>query len=43
MIRNQQMLAKSRPELVVAFPGGKGTTNMIGLANKAGIKVREIV
>ena len=28
-IRNQEML-KENPQLVVAFPGGKGTANMVG-------------
>lgn len=36
-IRNQQMLDEGKPDLVIAFPGGKGTTNMVQLAAKAGI------
>lgn len=36
-IRNKQMLDEGKPDLVVAFPGGKGTTNMVQLAAKAGI------
>lgn len=28
-IRNAQMLDEGRPELVIAFPGGPGTRNMI--------------
>lgn len=28
-IRNQEMLIDGKPDLVVAFPGGKGTANMI--------------
>jgi hypothetical protein len=35
--RNQQMLDEGRPDLVVAFPGGKGTANMVSLAEKAGV------
>jgi len=42
-IRNQQMIDEGKPDLVVAFPGGKGTANMISKAKKAGIPVREIV
>jgi len=37
-IRNQEMLEES-PELVVAFPGGKGTADMVKRARRAGIKV----
>jgi len=42
-IRNQQMLDARKPSLVVAFPGGKGTADMIARARKAGIDVAEIV
>lgn len=38
-IRNQQMLDEGKPELVVAFPGGRGTADMCRRAEKAGIKV----
>lgn len=38
-IRNQQMLDEGKPNLVVAFPGGKGTRMMIELARKAGVEV----
>jgi hypothetical protein len=41
-IRNAQMLAKFRPDLVVAFPGGRGTADMVGKAEKAGIPVLRI-
>lgn len=36
--RNKAMLALG-PDLVVAFPGGRGTESMIGLAREAGIPV----
>lgn len=39
--RNRRMLAEGRPDLVVAFPGKKGTANMIAQANEAGIEVLE--
>lgn len=42
MIRNRQMLVGSKPDLVIAFPGGKGTANMVSLAKKAKVKVIEI-
>ena len=38
-IRNQQMLDEGRPDLVVAFPGGRGTADMVGRARSAGIEV----
>ena len=41
-IRNKQMLEEGKPDLVIAFPGGKGTANMVKLAREANIEVREI-
>lgn len=38
-VRNQQMLDEGKPDLVVAFAGGKGTEMMKELAMKAGIEV----
>jgi hypothetical protein len=38
-IRNQRMLDDGRPDLVIAFPGGKGTAGMMALSRQAGIKV----
>jgi hypothetical protein len=40
-IRNKRM-ADSRPDLVVAFPGGAGTANMVKIAREAGIEVIEV-
>ena len=40
--RNTQMLVEGKPDLVVAFPGGKGTAMMIKIARDAGVEVREI-
>lgn len=40
--RNQRMLDEGKPDLVVAFPGGKGTALMVELAKKAGVKVIEV-
>ena len=42
-LRNQRMLDEGRPDLVVAFPGGRGTADMVCRARAAGIEVREIV
>ena len=38
-IRNKQMLDEFKPNMVIAFPGGAGTQNMIRLARKAGVIV----
>ena len=38
-IRNKQMLDEGKPDLVIAFPGGKGTKMMVKLAKEAGIEV----
>lgn len=43
-IRNAQMLAEGKPDLVIAFrfPNSRGTQNMIDQAQKAGIPVEII-
>jgi hypothetical protein len=41
-IRNQQMLDEGNPDLVVAFPGGRGTADMVRRARKAGVEVRVV-
>lgn len=41
-IRNQRMLDEGKPELVLAFPGGRGTADMMRRAKAAGVPVREI-
>lgn len=38
-IRNQRMLDEGKPDLVVAFDGGRGTADMIDRAEKAGVRV----
>lgn len=38
-IRNELMLTRWRPDGVVAFPGNKGTRDMIMQAERAGVKV----
>jgi hypothetical protein len=40
-LRNAEMLHEYQPDGVIAFPGGKGTTDMIKKARQAGIKVWE--
>lgn len=37
--RNARMLAEGKPDLVLAFAGGKGTRNMIEQAETAGVPV----
>lgn len=37
--RNQQMLDNEKPDLVIAFPGGAGTEDMMRRAHKAGITI----
>ena len=39
-IRNQKMLDDYHPALVVAFPGGRGTADMVQRAIKRGVRVR---
>lgn len=42
MIRNRQMLKEAEPDYVIAFPGGRGTANMIQIARLAGVPVFEL-
>jgi hypothetical protein len=42
-MRNQRMLDEGKPDLVLAFPGGKGTADMVRRAKRAGIEVREVI
>ena len=41
-IRNRQMLEEGQPDLVVAFPGGSGTANMIKQALSARVAVTAV-
>lgn len=41
-IRNQQMLDAGKPDIVLAFPGGTGTADMVRKAKKAGVEVIEV-
>jgi hypothetical protein len=42
-IRNQRMIDEGKPDLVIAFPGGRGTADMVRRAQAAGIETRELV
>ena len=41
-IRNQWMLDYAMPDLVIAFPGGVGTANMVRIARNGKIDVYEV-
>lgn len=41
-VRNAKMLAEVKPDLVVAFPGGRGTADMVAKARHANIDVRQV-
>lgn len=41
-IRNKLMLETEKPDLVIAFDGGRGTQHMIKIAKQAKVKVIEI-
>lgn len=41
-IRNKRMIDEGKPDLVVAYPGGRGTANMVKQARAAGIRVQVI-
>jgi len=41
-LRNQRMLNEGKPNLVVAFAGGRGTANMVMQARGVGVEVIEI-
>lgn len=42
-LRNQKMVSKYKPHLVLAFPGGKGTADMVSRAKVACVEVRHPV
>ncbi|CAM3514606.1 DUF2493 domain-containing protein [Agrobacterium radiobacter] len=41
-IRNRKMLNEGKPDIVVAFPGGRGTADMVRRAEVAGIHIKKI-
>jgi len=42
-IRNKRMLVEGKPDFLIAFPGGKGTANMIKIAQNAKLPIRRIL
>ena len=41
-LRNARMLAEGKPDLVLAFPGGRGTEDMVRKAEAAGVRVQRV-
>ena len=41
-LRNQRMLTEGKPDRVVAFPGGRGTRDMVRKARRAGVEIYEV-
>jgi len=41
-LRNERMLVEGKPDVVFAFPGGRGTADMTARARRAGVKVIEV-
>lgn len=42
-MRNQFMLEDSRPDMLIAFPGGAGTADMVHRAAEAGLPIRRFI
>jgi 2-keto-3-deoxy-L-rhamnonate aldolase RhmA len=42
-LRNQRMLDVWHPDVVVAFPGGRGTASMVRLAQRANVPVSTVL
>lgn len=38
-VRNREMLVEHKPHAILAFPGGRGTTSMVVMAQRAGLPV----
>lgn len=41
-VRNQQMVDEGKPQLLIAFPGGNGTRDMMNRCLTAGIPIKQI-
>ena len=41
-IRNAKMLSEGKPDVVLAFPGGRGTADIVQKARAAGVPVIEV-
>lgn len=40
--RNKRMLEFTKPELCIAFPGGRGTANMMRISREAGVELIDV-
>ena len=40
-LRNERMIVESKPDLVIAFPGGEGTADLVSRAKAAGVPVEQ--
>lgn len=40
--RNRKMLSEGKPDIVIAFPGGRGTADMVSAAIDAGVRVIKV-
>jgi predicted Rossmann-fold nucleotide-binding protein len=40
-LRNERMIVESKPDLVIAFPGGEGTADLVSRAKVAGVPVEQ--
>lgn len=41
-LRNARMIAEAKPDICIAFPGGRGTADCVSKARAAGIEVIEV-
>lgn len=41
-LRNRRMLEGFKPDVVIAFPGGPGTADMVSISREAGLDVWEV-
>jgi hypothetical protein len=41
-VRNQQMLDEGQPDMTLALPGGRGTTDMVLKSRAAGVKTKTL-
>lgn len=42
-IRNRQMIMEGKPDLLIAFPGGRETADMVRQAREAKIEIQDIL
>lgn len=41
-LRNERMLREGMPDVIVAFPGGRGTAHMVRISTEAGVPVIDV-